>query len=276
MKVGLKGALGLAAAYGVLMAVFALGMERSLRSLEEHLSTDTVRLLAREQANLVVERSLETLRFPDAGSRRRLHQRIQDLTLLSEVVTSLAVVGPDGTVVASEAPGVQARLATAAALFSSPPQARLEPSEPTSFLRGGDYVVLLPLVEGGVLAGYLRVGLHSDHVASLYEEGRSRLVILGFARPRRRRGAWASSCRSSSRGGRPRSQPSSRGRSRRAGPSAPSDEFAHVLLQASRVKGDLDEALRQCERRGLQVGALARRLAGGGGRGWDTISRWTT
>ena len=103
MKLGLKSALGLAAAYLVLVTALAMGLERSLRSLEETLSADTVRLLAREQANLVFERSVAALRYPDADSRRRLHERIEDLTMLSEVVTSLAVVDALGRVVANEA-----------------------------------------------------------------------------------------------------------------------------------------------------------------------------
>jgi signal transduction histidine kinase len=257
MKLGLRNALGLVAGYGVVMAVFALGVERSLDSLGEQLSAATVRLLAREQANLVVERSLETLHYPDEDSRRRLHQRIADLTLLSEVVTSLAVVDRDGRVVASEDPGFQPRLAPAAMLFGRPPQARLEPGG-TSFLRGGDYVVLVPLVEAGVLAGYLRVGLHSERIASLYEVGRSRLVVFGllglaavaalgvFLQLQLSRGT--ASLAAALEGSPPR----------RA--LTPSDEFARVLLRASRMKGALDEALRQSERRGLQVGALARRL----------------
>ena len=96
LKVGLSNALGLLVGYLVLMAAFALGLQQWLGSLEDRLSADTARLLARDQASLVLERSLETLRYPDSDSRRRLRQRISDLTLLSETVTSMAGGGPRG------------------------------------------------------------------------------------------------------------------------------------------------------------------------------------
>ena len=259
MKLGLKSALGLAAVLLALVAPLAIGLERTLRSLEEQLSADTVRLLAREQANLVFERSVSALLYPDADSRRLLQERIQDLTVLSEVVTSLAVVDAAGRVVASEAAGGSGRFAPASQLFENPPLSRLEVSGRRSFMRGGDYVVLVPLVENGQVAGYLRVGLHSDRIASLYELGRSRLVvifILGLVAV----GALSAALQV---------QLSRRAASIAAvldgaplppGAIAPADEFARVLRSASRVKGDLEEARRESERRGLQVGALARVL----------------
>jgi signal transduction histidine kinase len=259
LRLGLKSALGLAAAHLVLMAAMAVGLERTLRSLEAQLSADTVRLIAREQANLIHERSVAALRHPDADSRRRLHERIEDLTLLSEVVTSLAVVDADGGEVASEVPGSRGRHARAVELFGDPPVSRLEASRRRSFLRGGDYVVLVPLVEQGQLAGYLRVGLHSDRIAALYDQSRSRLVaimVLGLA-------AVAAL------GAVLQVQLSRRADSITAvlegaptapRPIAPTDEFARVLRSASRVKGDLEEARRESQRLGRQVGALARVL----------------
>jgi signal transduction histidine kinase len=257
VRLGLKSALGLAVAHIVLMAALAVGLERTLRSLEEELSANAVRLLAREQANLVFERSVAALASPDGESRRRLHERIQDLTVLSEVVTSLALVDADGHEVASEA-AVRSRRRhpPAAEQFGSPPVTRLETGRPRPFLRGGDYVVLVPLVEAGTLAGYLRVGLHSDRVAGLYEQSRTRLVILMIA------GLAAVAALSAVL----QVQLTRRARSIAAvlegGPAPPeaippTDEFARVLRSASRIKGDLEEARRQSQRRGMQVGALA-------------------
>lgn len=259
MKLGLKGALGLVAAHLALFIALAVGLERTLRSLEEDLATDTVRLLAREQASLVFERSVAALQHPDVDSRRRLHERIEDLTVLSEVVTALAVVDAKGRLVASETPEGRSRFAPAAQLFGDPPLSRLEASGPRSFLRGGDYTVLVPLVEKGELAGYLRVGLHSERIASLFEQGRARLAIylgLGFVAV----GALGAflqvqlSRRAASIAAVLEGAPS------RPAALAPADEFARVLQSASRVRGDLDEARRQSERRGVQVGALARIL----------------
>jgi signal transduction histidine kinase len=260
VKLSLKSALGLVAAHLVLVGALAVGLEGTLRSLEEQLGADTARLLAREQATLVFERSMAALQQPDAASRRRLRERIEDLTVLSEVVTSLAVVDAEGRVVASEGPEGRGRLAPAAQLFGNPPLSHLEESgRNRSFMRGGDYVALVPLVEDGELAGYLRVGLHSDRIASLYEQGRSRLValvILGLVAV----GALsaflqvqltrrAASIAAVLEGAPPPS-----------GTIAPTDEFARVLRSASRVKNDLEEARRESRRRGHQVGALARVL----------------
>jgi signal transduction histidine kinase len=259
VKLGLKSALGLAAAHLAIMSALALGLERTLRSLEDELATNTVRLLAREQANLVFERSVAALRFPDADSRRLLHERIQDLTVLSEVVTSLAVVDADGRVVASEASSGAEQYPPAAELFGNPPVSRLEAPRRRAFLQGGDYVVLVPLVEAGKVAGYLRVGLHSDRIAALYALSRSRLValiVLGLAAVAalsvllqlqlRRRAASIEAVLD--------------GAEAPPRPIAPADEFARVIRSASRVKGDLEEARRESLRRGLQVGALARVL----------------
>jgi signal transduction histidine kinase len=259
VKLGLKSALGLAVAHFLIMGALAVGLERTLRSLEDELATNTVRLLAREQANLVFERSVAALRFPDADTRRLLHERIQDLTVLSEVVTSLAVVDADGRVVASEAPGGAEQYAPAAALFGNPPVSRLETPRFRPFLQGGDYVVLVPLVEAGRVAGYLRVGLHSARIAALYEQSRTRLValiVLGLAAVAglsvllqvqlSRRAASIEAVLD--------------GTEAPPRPTAPADEFARVIRSASRVKGDLEEARRESLRRGLQVGALARVL----------------
>ena len=74
MKLGLKSALGLVAAHLVLVGALAVGLEGTLRSLEEQLSADTVRLLAREQASsgLRAQRggaAVPRTRTPAAGSR---------------------------------------------------------------------------------------------------------------------------------------------------------------------------------------------------------------
>ena len=258
MKLGLKSTLGLFAGYLLLMAAFALGLQHWLMSLEARLGEDTVRLIAREQANLVLERSLETLRYPDAESRRRLRERIRDLTLLSEVVSSLAVVTADGQVVESDDPLPHERFPAAGEVLGQPPQARVDRLEPGSFLRGGDYVAYVPLLDGQELWGYLRIVLHSDRIASLYEQGRAslmRLALMGLAGigalgaflqvQLSRRAATITAVLE--------------GRSP-APPLAPTDEFARALQAANRVKGALEIARRETERRGQQMGALAHLL----------------
>lgn len=256
MKLGLKSTLGLFAGYLLLMAAFALGIHHWLGSVEERLSADTVGLIAREHASLVLERSLETLHSRDQDSRRRLRERIEDLTLLSESVSSLAVVDRDGQVIESDEPRQHARLPAASVVLGNPPQARVERATPRSFLQGGDYVVFLPLLEGQQLSGYLRIVLHSDRIATLYQQGRAslmRLTLLGLAGvgalgaflqvQLSRRAATITAVLEGTR------PPLAR--------LAQTDEFARALKAASRVKGALEDARRQSARRGQQVGALA-------------------
>ncbi len=255
MRLSLKHALlGLAAVWLVWLAVMSLGLRHSIRSLEEEFRSDTARLLAREQANLVIERSVEALRYPDSDSRRRLQERIEDLTVLSEVVTSLSVVDKRGRVVASQPPGQRRREATPAALFGDAPRPLLE-SRGKSFLRGGDYVVMVPLLEGRELLGYLRVGVHSDRIAALYAQGWGRLGALGILgllaagglavivqlQLSRRVATIVASLDGSPP---PREATVS------------TDEFARALRDAGRVNGDLEEA-RQGEGDGVHTGALA-------------------
>jgi signal transduction histidine kinase len=258
VRLGLKSLLGLFAGYLLLMLAFALGLQHWLGSLEERLSADTARLIAREQASLVVERSLELLHYRDADARRRLRERIQDLTLVSEVVSSVAVVDRDGQVLESDAPGPHARLPAAAEVFGDAPGPRVVRSA-RRFLSGGDYVALLPLLEGPEPAGYLRIVLHSDRISGLYQHGRAslmRLALLGLAGvcalgvflqvQLSRRAATITALLEGT--------PPPRGRL------AQTDEFARALRAASQVKGALADARRQSERRSHQVGALAELL----------------
>jgi signal transduction histidine kinase len=257
MKLGLKSTLGVLAGYSLLMIAFTLGMDRWLRSLEEKLSADTVRLLAREQANLLVERSLATIEHPDPVSQRRLRERVQDITLLSDVVSSVAVVDRDGRVIETDDPRLGPQLAPASALFGRPARPRAELAPRESFLQGGDYTAFLPLMDGEEVAGYLRLVLHNDQVASFYREGRVRLLaiallglagvgVLGVAL-QVHLARHAASITAVLEG-----VPETARR-----PFVPKDEFARALSAASRMRGALDEARRQSERRGQQVGAVA-------------------
>ena len=242
MRLGFKSTLGLLIGYLALIAAFGLGVDHWLRTLEESMCAGTVRLLAREQSNLIVERSLETIAFGDQAAQRRLRERIQDLTLLSQVVASATVVARDGRVVASDDPQIGSRLPPVSSL-GDPPQARVEPARERSFLRGGDYTALLPLVQGDEVAGYLRLVLHDRELASLYQTGRFRLLglstlgLLGVAllgvflqlQLSRRANAITAVLE-----GTP-------GPVRRL---VPSDEFARALQAANRVRGALEEARR--------------------------------
>jgi len=104
MRLGVKTSLLLSAGYVLLLAAFALGVDRWLRAFEEATTAETVRLLAREQAGILSERTYEALLVPDGASHRRLRERVEDVLLLSEIVKSVTVVDAQGHVVAS-APG---------------------------------------------------------------------------------------------------------------------------------------------------------------------------
>jgi signal transduction histidine kinase len=257
MRPGLKGAAALLAGYAVLMAAFGAGMEWSLRDFERRVTEHALALLAREQAALVSERSLETLRFPGAAAQRRLRERIEDLTVLSEMVSSISVVDREGRVLVSDDPRAGERFPPAAAVFADPPEARVEASPFPSFLEGGDYVAFLPLTEGGRLAGYLRFALHSERIAGMYRESRRRVVgaaLLGLigvgalgAFLQLQLSRQAASITAAIEGS-PRAE----------GPRArPAEELGRALDAAGRVRRALDEAQRQASRRGQQVDALA-------------------
>src|SRR2546426_645361 len=92
MRVGVKSMLLLIAGYAVLITAFALGIDRWLHGFEGAVTLETSHLLAREEAALLSERTLGALAAPDGTSRTLLRERIQDLTLLSEVVSSITAV----------------------------------------------------------------------------------------------------------------------------------------------------------------------------------------
>jgi hypothetical protein len=119
--------------------------------------------------------------------------------------------------------------------------------------------VLVPLVEAGKLANYLQIGLHNDRIADLYDQSRSRLITLMLAslaavaalsvilqmQLSRRAASIAAVLEKTSA---PKRM------------ITPADEFTRVLHSASRVKGALEEARRESQRCGLQVGVFARIL----------------
>ncbi len=251
MRLSLKYTLlGLAFVWLVWLAVMTLGFHDSIRSLEEQFQADTVRLLAREQANLVIERSVEALRRPDPVSRRLLQSRVEDLTVLSEVVTSLSVVDKEGRVIASQPRDPNRLEAPALALVGDPPRPRLE-TRGQSFLRRGDYVVMVPLVDGQELIGYLRMGVHSDRIAAFYAQGWGRLLALG-AIGLLAAGALAALVQLQLSRHVATITASLDDASREA--AVPGDAFGRTLQQAGRANGDLERARRQGQSR---VEALA-------------------
>ena len=87
MRLGVKATLLLAAGYVLLMIAFAVGVDRWLRSFEEATTNETVRLLAREQAAILSELTYEALLVADGASRTRLRSRVEDVVLMSEMLS---------------------------------------------------------------------------------------------------------------------------------------------------------------------------------------------
>jgi len=258
MRLGFKSTLLLLVGYATLLGSFAVGLGRWLRSAEATITENTVALLAQEQAALVSERSLETILMPDSGSRRRLGERIKDLTLLSEVVSSISVIDEAGKVVASDLFSAGQQLQRPDAVFAADRAAKVRVVSAAGFFQGGDYTAFLPLLEGDHLRGYLQIGLHSERVAALYADARRKLGLIALAGvlcvgllgaflqiQLTRRAASLAATLEGSLGIEP-------------APIAPGDEFARALQAANRMRRALNEAREQSTRLHEHFEALAK------------------
>ena len=243
MRLGVKASLLLSAGYVLLLAAFALGVDRWLRAFEEATTRETVRLLAREQAGILSERTYEALLVPDGASHRRLRERVEDVLLLSEIVKSVTVVDAQGHVVASDRWRVGETFPTPDAVFGASRELRADPLTDRAFFGGGDYAVSIPFPEGDRLVGYVRMDLHSGRVADLYRDVRQRLLVLallglsgmallGLLLHMQMSRRAATLARALEDGG--------------TGPAPPvrGDEFAHALAAASRVRHELSGSAR--------------------------------
>jgi signal transduction histidine kinase len=184
MRLGVKLSLLLLAGYGVLVGVFAWGLDRWLRLFDAVITHETVGLLAREKGAEISERMFEALHVADEISQRRLRERIEDAVSLSELLTSLAVVDAGGRVVASDQLPTGQQLTPPRELFASAQVVKAEPLSLRPLFDGGEYVVYLPAVDQGRMLGYLRLTFDRSGVKDLYGTARRRLVavaVVGLA-----------------------------------------------------------------------------------------------
>ncbi|HET9317414.1 MAG TPA: ATP-binding protein, partial [Vicinamibacteria bacterium] len=258
MRLGVKATLLLAAGYVLLMVAFAVGVDRWLRSFEDATTNETVRLLAREQAAILSELTYEALVVADGESRTRLRSRVEDVVLMSEVLSSMTVVDGQGKVVASDRWPVGLPFPIPAAVFAGGNEIRAEPLSGRPFFSGGDYAVYLPFDENGRVIGYLRMDFHSDRVADLYGHARRQLLVLALAglsgvvllglllqlQMARRAETLARALGDTG--------PQKPLRTR-----LPGDEFARALAAAERVRRELTEARAASSRLHQGFGALA-------------------
>ncbi len=181
MRLGVRNILLMVLGYCLLLGAFALGINRWLRSFENEVAAQTAGLLARETAAMLSERTYGALQVPDERSRALLRERVQDLSLLSEIAASISVVDADGIVVASDRRPVGQQLLRPAAVFAGSDKAQTRLAEDARFLSGGDYVVDVPMTDKGALLGYIEVEFHNEKVASLFGSARRRLLEAALA-----------------------------------------------------------------------------------------------
>jgi signal transduction histidine kinase len=258
MRLGLKSTFLLLAGYAVLVTAFALGLNRWLRGFEAVVIAHSARLVAGEKLALLADRSADALLLGDPASRSLLHERIQDIALLSEVVSSISVRDADGKVVASDTLPV-GQLGPAPSVLFGSGRLDVRARGPERFLNGGDYVVDLPLQQEGRLIGYVEIALHDERLAGLYRQAQNRLLIatlaglggvlaLGAVLQLQIRRRASSIARTLEEAIDPRP----------AGLGPRQDEFGRALQAAGRVKHALHEARRETSRLQASFGALAR------------------
>jgi signal transduction histidine kinase len=260
MRLGVKNMLLMAAGYCLLIGAFAAGIDRWLRSFENEVALQTASLLARETAALLSERTYGALLSPDAQARALLRERVQELSLVSELAASISVVDADGRVVASDLwpagrPAPKPAFVFAAGWKVAPRRVAVP-----RFLQGSDYIVDVPMIDKSVLVGYVEVEFHSEKVAALFGSARRRLleaalgglvgvVVLGGIlqfQIGRRAAVIADTLAHAMEEPPPPRQAFAR-----------KDEFARVLQAAGRVKQVITNARRETSRLEESFSALA-------------------
>jgi signal transduction histidine kinase len=181
MRLGAKSVLLMAGVYGILIAAFAVGIDRWLRSFESEVALQASGLLARETAAMLSERTYGALQAPDAKALALLRERVQDLSLLSQIASSISVVDALGRVIASDRWPVGQELTKPGAVFADGWTVHPRLSGTPRFLRGGEHVVDVPMVDHGALVGYIEVEFHSEKVEALFGSARRRLLEAALA-----------------------------------------------------------------------------------------------
>jgi signal transduction histidine kinase len=249
------------AAYALLIGAFGIIIDRWLHGFEDTVVLETLKLLSREKAALLSERALGAFVADDLTSFASLQERIEDLALLTEFPSSITVVSAQGKIVASDRRSVGQMTSGALALFGSDPEIRVKPGI-TRFLQGREYGFLVPIVEGGKIAGYVEVDFPRQNVVRLFEAARRQLLIgallglggvvflggmLQFQISRRTKDV-AQSLEEAIQG--PTDAP---------GPPY-KDEFARVVRAAGRVRQALGDARRETSRLQESFSALAQAM----------------
>ena len=250
MRLGVKATLLLVRRLRLLLrprspSASTAGSDRSRRRRP----AETVRLLAREQAAILSERTYEALLVRRRRLAPRLRERVEDVVLLSEIVKSVTVVDAQGQVVASDRWRVGETVPDARRALRREPRLRAEPLTDRAFFGGGDYAVSIPFPEGrrAWSATCAWTCTAAAWPTSIATRAGGCWCWRCSASPVSRCSACCCRCRC--RGARRRSRgcwttrrPVPRARRSRG------DEFAHALAAASRVRHELTEARQRAAR----------------------------
>jgi len=258
MRLALKSTLAFFAIYVVVLGAVAWWMAGQLQTLATGVAENTAQLVGGEIARALADSAIDELQRSDDATRARLNQIVDDLTQHSSILTAVAVVDRTGKVVAGDNVELGRQLASPDVIFGPHPGARLV--SVNGPLSAGSFFMLVPLKAGGDMAGYLRLEMQSERIASLYAGARRNLLLIAVAgllavggagvllhvQISRRSAALASAIEGAVRGDAPHA--------------AERDEFAGALAVARRVGRELSEA--RGERLQLQqrMGALIRAL----------------
>ncbi|HSP99503.1 MAG TPA: ATP-binding protein [Candidatus Dormibacteraeota bacterium] len=240
MRLALKNTLLLLGLYLVAIGGVGWWMVQQLDELAHAMVVNAARLVGDQAASSLSESALQQLRSDDPAARLRLAQIVDQVTEHSSLLTSVAVVDRAGQVIAGDNIAVGRNLALPDLVFPGGPRARLVraagPFEQDTFY------VLVPLLEGDQLAGYVRLGMRMERVSVLYRRAtRNLLGAAGFGllaigaiglllhrQLLRRSQALATALEQAAEGG--------------PAPVARRDEFSRAIEVARRVGRELNEA----------------------------------
>lgn len=179
MRLSTQNILGLVALYLTLVIGFAIWQRRAVADAEETAMEQTAQLVGREIAVAMSESTQGQLLSADPEARMRLLRVLRGVAKSSEVVSGIAVVGPDGKVLASDNfVDTGRRLETPATVFASGLEPRLRPSD--SSTGGGAWQLLVPLARGGGAQGYVQIGLAGQQLGDLYARSTRRLGMAAL------------------------------------------------------------------------------------------------
>jgi signal transduction histidine kinase len=256
MRFAVKSTLTLFALYLLILAGLAWWTERGLRAVVSSLMENTARLVGGEIAGAMSGSALDELLEADPVTRQRLTQILADVTRGSNVVASIAVVDRNGQVVVSDEIETGRQLAPPAVIFQGAPHPQFLSA--LSPFTGGQYHLFVPLMREDEAVGYIRLSLHSQHIAGLYRRAVRQIglaAIVGFTcigglgfllhlQLSRRGAAVARALEATARGER---VPAVKRR----------DEFSAALEAAGRIGRELSETRERSTQAERRVSALA-------------------